>query len=269
MAPSRRASAGSADLADPRPRRQAPRLFATIESRRWLRVAGVILLAAIAGYLVSLIAYPAPLVARDRQVGLIVGLPASEAEKELTGQGFRVKFLEAREADPSLPAGSVAWQDPPAFVELARGAVVVLTLSSGPAPVTVPDVVRFDADEARRVVSAAGLAVGNVDSVPSDADRGVVVSTRPPEGTPRPPGARIDLVVSRGPVDVRVPDLTGLLEQAARQRLGAAGLRVGLVQTRRVPRGKPSSVVEQRPGGGMFLPRGGRVDLTVVEVRSR
>ena len=256
-------------MAAPRRRRQPPRLFATIESRRWLWAAGAILLAAIAGYLVSVIAYPAPLVARDRQVGLVVGLPAAEAEKELTGQGFRVKVVDAREADPSLPAGSVAWQDPPAFVELRRGAVVELTLSGGPAPVTVPDVVRFDADEARRVVSAAGLAVGNVDSVPSDADRGVVVSTRPPEGTPRPPGARIDLVVSRGPVDVRVPDLTGLPEQAARQRLDAAGLRVGVVQTRRVARGKPSSVLEQRPSGGVFLPRGGRVDLTVAEVRSR
>ncbi len=253
----------------PEPRRKPRRFLATVQSRRRLRAALLVLGAAVAGYLVSMIAYPAPLVARDHQLGLVVGLPAAEATRELATQGFKVKVLDTREADPVLPAGSVTWQDPPAYVVLPRGSVVQLTLGGGPAPVTVPDVMRFDADAARNVITAAGLAVGDIDSVPSEAERGVVIATRPPEGTPRTPGARIDLVVSRGPADARVPELEGLMEQVARQRLEAAGLRVGTVQTRKVPRGRTGTVLEQRPGSGVFLPRGSRVDLTVAEGRSR
>jgi len=243
------------------------RLFKTVQARRRLRAAGLLVAAGVAGYLASLIIYPAPIVTRDTRVALVVGLPVEEAEKELTAQGFRVKVADAREADPALPAGHVIWQDPPASLVMPEGSVVELVLSDGPAPVTVPDVLQFRVDEARRILAAAGLAVGSIDSVPASADRGVVVSTRPPEGTPRAPGARIDLVVSRGPADVRVPDVAGLQEEAARQRIEMVGLTVGLVQTRPPGRARPGSILEQRPAPGVLLPRGARIDLIVAERR--
>jgi len=243
--------------------------FATENSRRWLRVFLVLGGAGLAGWLVSLAAYPAPLVTKEQEVALVIGLPQGEAEKALAAQGFRIKFREAREADPTLPAGHVVWQDPPAYLELPSGSVVELTLSDGPAQVPVPDVMFFDLEEARRVMTAAGLAVGGIDSVPADTDRGVVVSTRPPEGTLRPPGARVDLVVSRGPAAVRIPEVAGLTEAVARERIEAAGLRIGLVSKRLDPRGRPGTVLSQRPNPGSFLPKGGRVDLVVNDPRSR
>lgn len=243
------------------------KLFRTVQSRRRLRVAGLLVGAAAAGYLVSLVIYPAPIVTRDTRVALVVGLPEAEAQKELAAQGFRVKVADAREADPALPAGHVVWQEPPAGLALPEGSVVDLTLSAGPAPITVPDVLQFELGDARRILTAAGLALGAVDSVPASADRGVVVSTRPPEGTPRPPGSRVDLVVSRGPADVRVPDLVGLQEEAARQRIEVVGLTVGLVHIRPPAGGRPGTILDQRPAAGVLLPRGARVDLTVAERR--
>ena len=239
------------------------KMFATVRSHRWLGTVLVLAGAGLAGWLVSLAAYPAPLVTRDQRVALVIGLPQAEGEKALVEQGFKVKFREAREADPTLPAGHVVWQDPPASLELPGGSVVELTLSDGPAQVPVPDVMYFDLEEARRVMTAAGLAVGGIDSVPADSDRGVVVSTRPPEGTLRPPGARVDMVVSRGPAAVRIPEVAGLTELVARERIEAAGLRIGLVSSRRDSRGKPGTVLSQRPNPGSFLPKGGRVDLVV------
>jgi serine/threonine-protein kinase len=244
------------------------RWLATVAARRRFKAAGILLGAGVAGWLVSLLAYPAPLVEREQPVPLVVGLPQEQAEQALETHGFRVKAREARESDPVLPAGSVTWQDPPAGVGLPQGSMVELTLSAGPAPIAVPDVKFFDLEEARRVITAAGLVVGGIDSVPADADRGVVVSTRPPDGSTRPPGARVDLVVSRGPAAVRVPDVSGLSEVVARQRIEAAGLRIGLVSGRRESRGRPSVVLSQRPNAGSLLPRGGRVDL-VVESRNR
>lgn len=251
----------------PKPRRTGRRWFATIESRRRLRTAVLLAGAAVAGYLASMIAFPAPLVARDRQVKLVVGLTAEEAERELVAQGFRVRTVEGRESDPGLPANHVSWQDPPAYTELPSGSVVSLTLSAGAASVAVPDVERFDFDEARRIIGAAGLAVGEIDSVPADADRGVVVSTRPAAGTPRPPGSPVALIVSRGPADVRVPSLIGLSEAVGRQRLELAGLLVGTVQVRRGGRGRAGTILEQSPSPGAMLGRGSRVDLTVMDQR--
>ena len=243
--------------------------FSRLKSSRWLSPVLVLLGAGLAGWLVSLAAYPAPLVTREQAVALVIGLPQGEAEKALVEQGFKVKYREAHEADPALPAGHVVWQDPPASLELPSGSVIELTLSDGPAQVPVPDVMYFDLEEARRVMTAAGLAVGGIDSVPADTDRGVVVSTRPPEGTLRAPGARVDLVVSRGPAAVRIPEVTGLTELVARERIEAAGLRIGLVTQRRDNRGKPGTVLSQRPNPGSFLPKGGRVDLVVNDSRAR
>lgn len=234
-------------------------------TRPLVRGAALVVLAGVAGYLVSLIAWPAPILDKDVPVVLVVGLPEEAAVQELTAQGFRTKVLEAREADPTLPAGHVTWQDPPAALRLPKGSLVTLTLSGGPSQVAVPDVALFELDDARRVITAAGLTVGGVDSVPSQAERGVVVSTRPPIGAPRAAATRVDLVVSRGPADVRVPPLVGLAEMVARQRLEMLGLTVGSVEVRRPGRARPNTILEQRPAAGVLLPRGGRVDLIIAD----
>lgn len=228
------------------------------------RVIALVAVAAIAGYLVSLLAWPAPIVEQDVAVALVVDQPSEAAAAALTGQGFRVKVLEARESDPELPAGHVTWQDPPGGVRLPRGSVVTLTLSAGPAPVAVPDVAQFTLEDAERVLVAAGLVVGRVDSIPSRAERGVVVLTRPAAGTPRMARGAVDLVVSRGPADVRVPTVTGLAEVEARQRLELAGLLVGLVEQRRTGRGRAGMVIEQRPAAGTRTAHGNRVDLVIL-----
>jgi len=230
-----------------------------------VRAAGLIAVAGVAGYLVSLIAWPAPILDQDVPVALVVGLPEEAAVQELTAQGFRTKVHEGRESDPTLPAGHVTWQDPPGAMRLPKGSLVTLTLSGGPSQVAVPDVALFELDDARRVITAAGLTVGSVDSVPAMAERGVVVATRPPIGSPRAAASRVDLVVSRGPADVRVPDLVGLAETVARQRLGMLGLTVGVVDVRHPGRARPNTILEQRPAPGVLLPRGGRVDLTIAD----
>ena len=233
----------------------------TVRGRDRLRIALILSGALLAGYLVTWIAYPAPLMVRDHEVSRVLGLPLGEAQKVIEQQGFKVK-LDGEGADPVIPAGHVSWQDPAAETIFPRGAVVRLTASSGPAAVSVPDVIAFELDQARQVVTAAGLKVGDVDTIPSGTAAGVIVSTRPPTGSYRQPGSALMLVVSRGPADIRVPDLLGLRQEDARQRLEAAGLRVGIV-TRRPDRRPPGVVVEQKPGAGVLSPHEGRVNLVI------
>ena len=95
-----------------------------------------------------------------------------------------------------IPAGHVAWQDPPAGMVLPENTAVTYAISSGPAPIPVPDVIGFTRTHAERVLAAAGLRRGTVDTVAADPEAGVVIATRPAAGTGRARGDRVDLVVS-------------------------------------------------------------------------
>ena len=234
----------------------------TVQGRDRLRIGFILAAAALAGYLVTCVAYPAPMIIRERQVARVLGLPRAQAEKELSQQGFRSK-VDGEETDPVIPAGHVVWQDPPPEMSLPGGSLVHLTLSSGPGPVTVPDVFSFDVDQARQVIDAAGLQLGSIDSIPSASEPGLIVGTRPAIGSTRQPGSAVDLLVSKGPADIRVPDVTGLKQEEARQRLEAAGLRVGTVTTQKRERNGPGVVLDQRPAAGVFSPHEGRVSLVI------
>jgi beta-lactam-binding protein with PASTA domain len=235
---------------------------ATVPGRDRLRIILILAGAALAGYLVTCVADPAPLIPRDREVARVLGLPLPEAEKELDEQGFKPK-VEGEDADPVIPAGHIVWQDPPPETTLPGGTTIHLTVSSGPAAVSVPDVISFELDQARQVMDAAGLRIGTIDSIPSSSEPGMIIATRPPVGSSKPPGSAVDIVMSKGPADIRVPDVVGLKQEDARDRLEAAGLKVGLVTSRSAGRNPVGIVLEQRPGAGALSPHEGRVSLVI------
>jgi serine/threonine-protein kinase len=220
--------------------------------------------AALAGYLLTWVAYPAPLIQRDHAVARVLGLPLEQAQQQLSEQGFRVK-VDGEESDPVVPAGAVLWQDPPPELIATRGTPVRLVVSSGPALIAVPDLASFYLDQAARILLAAGLRVGEVDTIASAAEAGVIVATRPGGGPGKLPGSSVDLVVSRGPANIRVPNVVGLKQEEARDRLEAVGLRVGRVSRREVRRGGRGVVLDQRPNPGTLSAKDGRVDLVVSE----
>jgi beta-lactam-binding protein with PASTA domain len=240
--------------------RLAPR---TLKGRERLRTLLILSLAVGLGYLVTCFAYPSSLLPSEAVLGRMLGLPVEGAREDLVRQGFRVR-VENPVPDPVIPQGHVVWQDPPPGTRLPRsGSVVILTPSSGPAAVAVPDVIGFDLELARQVIAAAGLRIGAVDSLVSTAEAGVVVATRPGTGTFQPPGTPLQVVVSRGAADIRVPNLLGTDKEDARQRLESAGLKLGTISTRSTRRGASGVVVDQRPGAGMLSPRGARVSIVI------
>ncbi len=156
-----------------------------------------------AGYLVaSTWLSPVPLVSSDHAVPRVIELPAGAAQRKLAGLGFRVKFDEDRQ-HPTIPRGAIVWQDPPPGTILPENSTVVLSTSAGGVQVPVPDLAGLAEPQAREVLAAAGLRVGAVDTIVSDADPGTVLTTRPAAGAARDPGTRIDLVVSAPSAAVR------------------------------------------------------------------
>lgn len=234
----------------------------TVQGRDRLRIGAILTGATLLGYFLTCVAYPAPIIPRDHAVPRVLGLPLEAAQRELANQGLRAK-LDEPSADPVVPVGHILWQDPPPETELTEGSVVTLTVSSGPGPVAVPDLMAFELPQARRVLEAAGLRVGDIDTVANVAEAGVIVATRPAGGASRAPGGAVDLIVSRGPAEIRIPDLVGLSQEQARERLESAGLRLGTITTRSDKRGQPGVVLEQRPAGGTLAPHEGRVSLVI------
>jgi serine/threonine-protein kinase len=134
---------------------------------------------------------------KDHALPRVLEMPEAKARQELTELGFRPR-LDGERPNDSFPAGTVIWQDPPPGTVLEPNSVVQLVLSTGPALVAVPDVVGLNVSQASKILAAAGVRVGTIDSTSVGQEQGVVVATRPASGVGRPRGAAIALVVSRG-----------------------------------------------------------------------
>jgi serine/threonine-protein kinase len=147
---------------------------------------------------------PVPLFSSDHLVPRLVDLPVAEADAKLAELGFRSRAGAARH-HPAIAAGRVAWQDPPPGLVLPENTIVTYSVSSGPAPIPVPDVIGFSRAHAERVLAAAGLRRGAVDTVAADPEPGVVIATRPAAGVAREPGGTVDLVVSGRPLPGVIP----------------------------------------------------------------
>jgi beta-lactam-binding protein with PASTA domain len=166
--------------------------------RRFVRDLGLVALTAVLGYVVTAVwMAPDEVATSDHSVPRVLRLPVDKARAELTRLGFRLR-MEAARPSPDVPRGAILWQDPPPETVLPPGATVQLTVSEGPAPVTVPDVVGLSLPYAERILAAAGIKVGSVDTVRAEPEPGVVMSVRPPPGNGRPRGSSVDLLVSGG-----------------------------------------------------------------------
>jgi eukaryotic-like serine/threonine-protein kinase len=166
--------------------------------KRFARDIGLIALVALVGYLLT--GYwisPGAIFASEHAVPRVLELPVGEARDRLGKLGFRVR-VEGERSNPVMPQGAVLWQDPPPETVVPPNSAVQLVLSGGPAPVNVPDVIGLSLPYAESIIEAAGLKLGRVDRVTSGQDAEVVLSVRPPPGNGRPPGSRVELLVSTG-----------------------------------------------------------------------
>lgn len=124
----------------------------------------------------------------------VVGSGSNQAGVVLARAGFEVDFRQ--EASDDVPSGQVIRTDPPADAPLDPGETVIVFVSSGPAEVTVPDVVgRADAEATARL-QEAGFRVTRASQVVDDeADDGQVVSQSPAGSARAAPGSTVTITV--------------------------------------------------------------------------
>lgn len=135
--------------------------------------------------------------------------------------------------------------------------------ASEPATVLVPALGGMSVEDAEALLAEEGLSTGSFweeysDSLPS----GLIIRTRPPEGDTVERGTAVDLVVSRGPEPVSLPDLRGKSESEAVALLQGLGLQPNVRRSydESVPAGL---VCASDPVPGSNLGKGAAVTLTV------
>lgn len=158
----------------------------------------------------------------------LVGLPRTEAERQLKDSGMGLPDLHFT-ADRRAKQDTVVAQEPATGVALAPGERPKLTISRGEPgePSEPPNVVGLNLQEAEATLRQAGFRYLVREPAPaSERNVGRVLSQTPSGTQARPQDPVVLTYGTAGQGFVRVPDVVGLSEQAARARLQQAGLNV-------------------------------------------
>jgi beta-lactam-binding protein with PASTA domain/tRNA A-37 threonylcarbamoyl transferase component Bud32 len=120
----------------------------------------------------------------------------SSATSELQAAGFEVQVVQA--PSDSTPEGLVSAQSPDPGTEAEKGSTVTITVSTGPAEATVPDVVGKDKNEAKKELEDAGFKVDMQEVPVSDPTQNNVVQDQDPKGgSNAPTGSTVTIFVGK------------------------------------------------------------------------
>lgn len=151
------------------------------------------------------------------------GKTLATARAELARAGLSIGATSNDYSD-SVPSGSVISTTPAAGVRLDHRKPVALSVSQGPAPVTLPSVVTDPQPAAIAELTGLGLKTTLTADFSDTVAAGIVISQTPPGSSTVHRGDTIALVISKGPQLVTVPIYVGETASAATAALKAVGL---------------------------------------------
>jgi len=163
-----------------------------------------------------------------------------------------------------VKSGLVISTEPPAGTEVQVGSVVTMLVSSGPAPVNVPDVTGETLTAAEASLAEAKLALGTVTQKVSDTEPPeTVLSQSPAGGRSVRAGSKVNLTVAQEPKEVAVPGVVGQSEVQAVATLEKAGFAVKTVNEATSDTTKVGAVLSQSPVAGAKARKGSTVTVTI------
>ncbi len=192
------------------------------------------------------------------EVPNLIDTPESEARRQLEEAELVVGAVVTVES--RRQSGIVVSQSERAGRRVVIGTVVDLVVST-PVTVELPDLSGRSRSEAQGLLEGLELLVGNVTTQESREPVDSVLSQRPGAGSRAAINTNVDLVIAE-PVTVLVPDLVGLSEGVARQRLADTEL-VGGQTVGRESRQQTGSVLAQGTDPGVRVAIGTPVDLVL------
>lgn len=151
-----------------------------------------------------------------------LGLRASEVPERVFSEdvplGSVVSWRVDGDADSTMQAGS----------EILPGETILLTLSAGPEPRSVPEVVGATVADATASLDELRLVLAEGDALFSDtAPVGQIVAQSPEPGTELERDGTVTVQVSLGPDVIEFPELEGLSFDDAQALLAETGFQIG------------------------------------------
>jgi serine/threonine-protein kinase len=190
----------------------------------------------------------------------VVGVLEEDAIQLLNEAGFENIAEPTRVHSDTVPVNEVISTDPVADEVLPHFTEITLTVSMGPEPITIPDVVGMsEADAQARLVNDYAMSVAVVYERTLDQPKGFVFKTNPAANTEGTRAQTITIYVSDGPPLVTVPDFTFQTPDVARQQAEDLGLVVELQPLR--PWSSPRQIVDQSLSSGSLAEMGATIVL--------
>lgn len=130
--------------------------------------------------------------------------------------------------------------------------------------VIVPDVVGMDLAEARRALNDKQLRLKLINQLHHpDYPLNQVISQKPAAGFKKRPNSEVELVISKGPLLVRVPDLIGKTQREAGLSLEEFGLKLGEIALDTNDQYPEGVVIKQSPRRDTQIEQGASVSITI------
>jgi serine/threonine-protein kinase len=201
---------------------------------------------------------PKPL---SRQVPNVIGINAATATHQLHVAGFIVSVI--KQPSTTVPKNAVISTSPNVGSNAAKGSTVVMTISTGPPRVAVPNVVGETLTTAKLLLQQRGFVVNPPVSKTSSQPAGTVLAQTPSSGK-APQGSTVTLTVAKAPAPVVLPRLLGLKKKAAVRQLVKLGLLASVqYEVRDVNPQYDGRVISQQPPVDSSVPAGSTVVIVV------
>jgi len=193
----------------------------------------------------------------------VVNRTPQQASTLLTRSGLKLAIAGQTFSETIAP-GRVVSTSPLAGAKASKGATINALISKGPERHAVPSVKGLTPVAATAALQAQHLNVGVTSYAYDDVvTKGLVIRTNPVQGTPLRRNAAVDLVVSKGPAPVPMPNVVGKTQAQATALLAANGLTVATVTKTYSSTVLANVVMSATPHAGATVFRGSTVALVV------
>lgn len=204
-------------------------------------------------------------IAKEVTVPDLVGIEKDEAEEELEKIGLKLRVVDETYSN-EYEEGVIVSQKVEPGTKVKEGYTIEVVVSKGKQLVKVPNLINRNIEEIESILKEAGLKEGTVDYQYSDTiPANVIIDQDPDPFAEVEFGSRVNLIVSRGPEVklVRMPNLVGLTEQAAKNALIAHELVVGEIIREHNDEYKAGVVFKQSIEAGTQVEANTPIDLYI------
>ncbi|MEG0830409.1 MAG: Stk1 family PASTA domain-containing Ser/Thr kinase [Anaerovoracaceae bacterium] len=172
-------------------------------------------------------------------------------------EGEKVFDIKAKE-------GEIVSQTPEANSVAKRKTTITVNISKGPGQAEVPKVTGMKKSEAKLALEKEGFILGDIESAPSDKEKGVIIEQDPGSGQTINKGTKVNVVVSDASKQkIDMPYLIGKNFDSAKSLIIDAGLTVGEITYGDSDTYKENQVMWQQYDSGEKLDRKTTIDIKV------